>query len=200
MSRTRTRTAAVTTTAAAGALGLALLSACSGSYGSSSHGSAAGGPTATSPAATSSPQAAQQAAGTRLTAATVGGLGQVVTDRSGMTLYRFDQDTANPPATHCAGQCAVKWPPALVTGSGTVTLKGVDKSLVGTVTRPDGSKQLTLHGWPLYRFANDAAPGDAKGQGVGGTWFAATPQGAKATTHAPTSKDSASSYGDDYGY
>jgi predicted lipoprotein with Yx(FWY)xxD motif len=196
MSRTRTRTAAVTTTAAAGALGLALLSACSGSYGSSSHGSAAGGPVASS-----SPQATQQAAtGTRLTATTVGDLGQVVTDGNGMTLYRFDQDTANPPATHCAGQCAVKWPPALVTGSGTVTVKGVDKSLVGTVTRADGSRQLTLHGWPLYRFANDAAPGDARGQGVGGTWFAATPQGAKATAHAPTSKDSASSYGDDYGY
>jgi predicted lipoprotein with Yx(FWY)xxD motif len=117
----------------------------------------------------------------------------VVTDSNGMTLYRFDQDTANPPATHCAGQCAVKWPPALVTGDGTVTVQGVDRSLVGTVTRPDGSRQLTLHGWPLYRFANDAAPGDAKGQGVGGTWFAATPQGAKATTHASTG-------GNDYGY
>lgn len=195
MIRTRTRAAAVTTTAAAAALGLALLSACDGSYGSHSSANAGGGRTP----GTSAEQSAPRAVSAQLAAATVGDLGQVVTDSNGMTLYRFDQDTANPPATHCVGQCAVKWPPALVSGDGTVTLKGIDKSLVGTVTRPDGSKQLTLHGWPLYRYGSDAAPGDAKGQGVGGTWFAATPQGAKATAHA-ASKDSGGSYGDDYGY
>jgi hypothetical protein len=59
-------------------------------------------------------------------------------------------------------------------------LEGVDQSLVGTVVRKDGSKQLTLKGWPLYEFSNDKAPGQANGQGSGGTWFAVTPDGGKA--------------------
>ncbi|MGW2369887.1 hypothetical protein ACWCZ5_30465 [Streptomyces sp. NPDC001667] len=105
-------------------------------------------------------------------------LGAIVTDAKGFTLYRFDKDTPKPSVSNCSGSCAATWPPAAAGGQ--VTLKGIDKSLVSTVTRADGSKQLTLGGWPLYRYAPDTKPGDTKGQGIAGTWFASDPQGRKA--------------------
>jgi predicted lipoprotein with Yx(FWY)xxD motif len=106
-------------------------------------------------------------------------LGKIVTDQDGRTLYRFDKDTADPSASNCVDDCAKKWPPAMVEKD-RVRLKGVDKSLVGQIVRKDGSKQLTLNGWPLYRFAKDTKSGETKGQGVMGTWFVSTPDGKKA--------------------
>lgn len=57
---------------------------------------------------------------------------------------------------------------------------GIDASLLGSVARADGSKQLTLAGWPVYRYAKDTKAGEAKGEGVGGTWHALAPDGKKA--------------------
>ncbi|MEO5874937.1 MAG: hypothetical protein ABIS86_12330 [Streptosporangiaceae bacterium] len=105
-------------------------------------------------------------------------LGKIVVDDKGWTLYRFDKDTVKPPTSNCDGDCASTWPP--VPASDELELKGVSKALVGKVTRTDGSEQLTLGGWPLYRYAKDAEAGDTNGQGVGGTWFAAAPTGGKA--------------------
>jgi predicted lipoprotein with Yx(FWY)xxD motif len=115
----------------------------------------------------------------KLTATTVGQLGQVVTDATGMTLYRFDGDTANPPASNCYDKCAQTWPPELATSS-TATLDGVDQSVVGVILRKDGTKQITINGWAVYKYSKDTAPGDAKGQGLQQKWFAVTPQGKKA--------------------
>ncbi|UQT54608.1 SCO0930 family lipoprotein [Streptomyces durmitorensis] len=109
-------------------------------------------------------------------------LGKVVTDSEGRTLYRFDKDTAEPPKSNCDGACATTWPVA--SPEGAEAPPGVDKSLLGEVTRTDGSKQLTIDGWPMYRYAKDAKAGDAKGQGVGGTWYAAAPDGKKAAPAA----------------
>lgn len=122
---------------------------------------------------------AAPAAGLTLTTASVGDLGTVLTDRDGMTLYRFDNDTADPSASTCDGDCAVKWPPLLV-DSANFGVQGVDRALVGAVTRPDGKLQATVAGRPLYLFADDVVCGDAKGHGVGGLWFAAKPDGTKA--------------------
>ncbi|MFF0200648.1 SCO0930 family lipoprotein [Streptomyces sp. NPDC005017] len=107
-------------------------------------------------------------------------LGEVLTDNAGRTLYRFDQDTAEPPKTNCDGDCAAAWPPVLSDDASAG--EGVDPSLLGEVTRPDGTKQLTVGGWPAYRYAKDAQPGDTNGQGVGGTWYALAPDGKKANT------------------
>jgi predicted lipoprotein with Yx(FWY)xxD motif len=107
-------------------------------------------------------------------------LGAIVTDARGHPLYRFDEDTARPPVSHCYDQCAADWPPVLAT-SGTVTIQGLDQHLVATTTRADGSQQVTLGGWPLYRRAKDTIPGVAAGQGDGGSWFAVAPDGSKAT-------------------
>jgi predicted lipoprotein with Yx(FWY)xxD motif len=162
MIRTRARGAVLLATSV---LGLTLISGC-GSFGSSS--------------TTSTKNTSGQGTALSLIAKKVSNLGSVVTDRDGMTLYRFDKDTSNPPASTCEGQCAQTWPPVTTTAT-QIHLEGVDQNLVGTIARKDGSVQLTLGGWPLYRFAKDAAPGEVKGQGVNNVWYATTPEGKKAT-------------------
>jgi predicted lipoprotein with Yx(FWY)xxD motif len=116
----------------------------------------------------------------QLSASTAGALNPVVTNGSGFTLYRFDKDTAQPSASNCEGECAVTWPPVVVARGGKVFVDGVAPAAVGTVKRGDGSLQLTIGGWPIYRFSKDLRPGDTNGQGVGGTWFGVTPDGQKA--------------------
>ncbi|MFD5073780.1 SCO0930 family lipoprotein [Streptomyces sp. NPDC058371] len=106
-------------------------------------------------------------------------VGKVVTDSAGLTLYRFDKDTAEPPKSSCDGDCAATWPP--VPADGATAATGVDKALLGEVTRTDGTKQLTIAGWPMYRYAKDTKAGDTNGQGVGGTWYASAPDGKKAS-------------------
>ncbi|MFI9387169.1 hypothetical protein [Kutzneria sp. NPDC052558] len=170
MNRTR-----VIVLAASAAFGLATVAACGGN---GAQAPAAGGQAQQ----TNQPTDPNQV---KLTATTVGQLGQVVTDAAGMTLYRFDADTANPPASNCYDQCAQTWPPELATSS-TATLDGIDQSAVGVILRKDGTKQITINGWAVYRYAKDTAPGDAKGQGLMQKWYAVTPQGKKAAG-APTS-------------
>jgi predicted lipoprotein with Yx(FWY)xxD motif len=187
--------------------GVLLLAACSGGAGSST----AAAPNTSDPqtqtssvepdsgsanSAASDPATEADVDTTALTATKSSTLGTVVTDSKGRTLYRFDNDTTNPSTSHCTGACAVKWPPVI--GSGQVTLNGVDQSAASTVTRPDGSKQLTIGGWAVYEFSGDGGPGDVKGQGIGGTWFAITPQGKKAGTtgqQAPTTTGGSAGYG-----
>ncbi|WP_447007617.1 hypothetical protein ACRAKI_14590 [Saccharothrix isguenensis] len=105
-------------------------------------------------------------------------VGWFVADAGGFALYRYDKDSAKPPRSTCDGECVELWPPVLV-GAHTMT-SGVDPTLVGSVARADGKKQVTLAGWPLYRYTGDKKAGDLTGQGKGGTWFAVTPEGRKA--------------------
>jgi predicted lipoprotein with Yx(FWY)xxD motif len=130
----------------------------------------------------------------KLAAADAGTLGSVVTDQNGHTLYRFDRDKAKPSVSNCNDACAKSWLPVIVKDAGEVQLAAVDKNLVGTVSRKDGRIQLTLSGWPLYRYAEDRRAGDVNGQGVGGTWFASTPQGKKAQAAAPAPVPDAGGY------
>ncbi|SEQ43895.1 Predicted lipoprotein with conserved Yx(FWY)xxD motif [Lentzea xinjiangensis] len=120
---------------------------------------------------------AQQNKAVALTSATVADLGVVATDKDGMTLYRFDDDSADPPASTCSGECAEQWPPAFVSEG--FQVQGVDASLVGTIER-DGKEQLTIAGWPQYLFAGDEVCGEANGQGVGGKWWATKADGSRA--------------------
>ncbi len=118
--------------------------------------------------------------GTVLTANSTAQLGTVVIDGLGWTLYRFDDDTTRPPTSNCAGDCATTWPPVLAEPGTPLSVEGVDQSAIGTVTRADGGVQLTIGGWPVYRFAADPAPGATDGHGVGDKWFAVNPEGGKA--------------------
>jgi len=114
-----------------------------------------------------------------LTTAVVPGLGAVLADGEGLTLYRFDGDTARPSTSTCAGPCTEDWVPVPADAEG-VRARGVAEDLVSTLVRADGTRQITVAGWPVYRFAGDIAPGQAGGQGTGGTWFAAEPDGSYA--------------------
>ena len=107
------------------------------------------------------------------------GLGNVLVDRQGRTLYLFARDSGTTSA--CAGVCAVNWPPLRVRGTPLVG-SGAKASDVGKTTRPDRISQLTYNGHPLYTFVNDKKPGDTNGEGInafGGSWFAVSPAGAK---------------------
>jgi predicted lipoprotein with Yx(FWY)xxD motif len=154
--------------------GAAVLAACGSSGGQSSSSAPQ-----SSAAATGSAQGSTTAA---LKTASVASLGTVVVNGQGMTVYRFDADSNNPPTSKCTDTCVTYWPPVMA-GSGTPQAQGISASLLGTVTRPDGTKQLTLAGWPLYTYAGDHAAGDANGQGLnasGAKWWAVTTTGAKA--------------------
>ncbi|MGC9665523.1 hypothetical protein ACNTMW_03090 [Planosporangium sp. 12N6] len=109
----------------------------------------------------------------------VAGVGEVVVDGDGYTLYRYDKDTAKPPKSNCMEDCWMKWPPVMHTGD--LRVEGFDQAAIGTVARTeDATRQVTIGGWPVYRYSGDAAPGEAKGHGLGNVWFAVTPQGKKA--------------------
>jgi predicted lipoprotein with Yx(FWY)xxD motif len=116
----------------------------------------------------------------QLSASKVGNLDPVVVNGAGFTLYRFDADSASPSKATCDGACAAKWPPVIVDPSGKLFLDGVDMKNVGAVKRDDGTMQLTIGGWPVYRFSGDLEAGQANGQGIDGTWFGVTPTGGKA--------------------
>lgn len=115
----------------------------------------------------------------QLSAGRAGDLNPVVVNGAGFTLYRFDKDTARPSKSNCAGACATTWPPVLVNPGGKIFVDGVKPSDVGVIKRDDGTRQVTIGGWPVYRFSKDTKPGDTNGQGVGGTWFGVTPNGQK---------------------
>ncbi|MCX4669182.1 hypothetical protein OG453_21325 [Streptomyces sp. NBC_01381] len=115
----------------------------------------------------------------QLSAAKAGALDPVVVNGSGFTLYRFDKDTASPSKSTCNGACATTWPPVLVDPGSKIFVDGVRPSDVGVVKRDDGTRQVTVGGWPVYRFSKDLKPGDTNGQGVGGTWFGVQPGGQK---------------------
>jgi predicted lipoprotein with Yx(FWY)xxD motif len=120
-----------------------------------------------------------------LTGTTVKRMGRVVVDQEGWVLYRFDDDQVKPTVkANCNGDCAKIWPPAL-TEDGEPALEGVDPDDIGTVTRADGTKQLTIKGWPVYTYIGDKKAGQWKGQNVSGKWFVIKPDGAKNLTCLP---------------
>ena len=94
-------------------------------------------------------------------------LGAILTDAAGMTIYFFANDTEG--TSNCEGDCLANWPPVEAEDSPAAG-EGVTAEL-GTIERSDGTRQLTVNGFPAYYFAADAAAGDVNGQGVGGVWW-----------------------------
>jgi predicted lipoprotein with Yx(FWY)xxD motif len=116
-----------------------------------------------------------------VTTGEVSGLGTVLVDGKGLTLYLFLPDKHSS-HSRCSDICAVAWPPLLLPQGRTAPLagRGVKSSLLGTTIRSDGGRQVTYNGWPLYRWSNDASPGQATGQGLnnlGGLWYVVSPRG-----------------------
>jgi predicted lipoprotein with Yx(FWY)xxD motif len=101
---------------------------------------------------------------------------------NGRTLYLFQADMHG--TSTCTGACAAAWPPDIVTGQPQAG-SGVSQALLGTITRPDGTGQVTYNGHPLYYFTADTAAGTAHGQAVkafGAEWDVVGASGSKIDT------------------
>jgi predicted lipoprotein with Yx(FWY)xxD motif len=149
------------------ALALGILAAACGSGGSDG-----GAASATPAAAPSSPPASAAAAAVDAGKA---GLGTILVDGKGMTLYLFEKDKGG--KSSCDGACASAWPPVLTTGKA-MPGPGVMASRLGTTTRSDGRTQVTYNHWPLYYYAADKVPGDTTGQNIdafGAEWYVLDP-------------------------
>ncbi len=170
---------------------LVLLAGC-GSSGSSST------TTTTSPTTAHSGATTTTAAGGTTTTAggtppfyevrtgSVSGLGTVLVDGPGNTLYLFVPDKQSGSST-CYSACAQGWPPLLLPSgvSTPVAGSGVNSALLGTTHRTDGTVQITYNKWPLYTWVGDSEPGQATGQGLnnlGGLWYVLSPDGKEITT------------------
>lgn len=143
-----------------------LLAACSGS-GYSGSGGSSSAPSATARSTTVETRS--------------GALGTYLTDGSGRTLYLFVADHAGQSA--CSGACASAWPP--LTSNGAPAASGAAKAgMLTTISRSDGSKQVSYGGHPLYYFAGDTAAGQTSGQGINGfgaKWWVVSPAGSSIT-------------------
>jgi predicted lipoprotein with Yx(FWY)xxD motif len=106
------------------------------------------------------------------------GLGSILTDNAGRTLYMFTKDA--PGLSTCYDQCAVAWPP--LTSDTEPALPAGLPGVLGSTQRTDGSTQLTYNGMPLYYWTKDQKPGDTTGQNVGGVWFVVNPASAPTVT------------------
>lgn len=168
------------------AVSIAALIAGCGSSSSSSTKSAAAQPTSTATQAT--PTATAPASGSSAAAGTAGvtiatknaKLGTILAaGPKHMTVYLFEADKGA--ASSCSGACAQIWPP--VTTSSEPKVGGAAMAAdLSTITRPDGTKQVTYKGHPLYFFARDGDKGDAYGQGIksfGSDWYVLAPTGKK---------------------
>ena len=154
---------------------LLLLAACSGT-GASPTAAPTTAPTSApsvEPSTAPASEAPSTAAKTYEVSAASGTVGSYLIGDNGMTLYTFKNDSAGKSA--CSGQCATNWPPFGVTASDTVKAGAGVSGTFGTITRDDGSTQVTYNDAPLYYFAADKAPGDTTGQGVNNVWFVAAP-------------------------
>jgi predicted lipoprotein with Yx(FWY)xxD motif len=161
-----------------------LVAACSSGGGATPSAAAPATPAPASEAPASEAPASEAPASEAPTSPAAGGavtvmvadsdLGQILVDGEGRTLYMFKPDTDG--TSTCYDECETNWPPLTVSGDITVG-EGLDASLFTTTDRTDGSTQVKAGAWPLYYFANDAAPGDTNGQDVGDVWYVVSPTG-----------------------
>ena len=115
------------------------------------------------------------------------GLGKILVDSQGRTLYLFEKDSSGKSA--CSGGCAAAWPPLRASGKPTAG-GGATSSLIGTTPRSDGKPQVTYNGHPLYGYQGDSNAGDTNGQGIsafGGAWYVLSATGDAVTTASSSS-------------
>jgi predicted lipoprotein with Yx(FWY)xxD motif len=110
------------------------------------------------------------------------GVGKVLVDSEGMTLYFFEKDQKGAGKSKCEGPCAEAWPPLTIEGE-PEAMSGVKASMLGTIERNDGTTQVTYAGWPLYTFVEDHKPGEDNGtdsKAFGAAWYPLHANGQKA--------------------
>ncbi|OAE03226.1 hypothetical protein [Arthrobacter sp. OY3WO11] len=159
----------------------AALTGCGGSTGTApattSPAVTEGSPpaSATAPAASVTPPSAPPASAAVDLMTATSSAGDIVVASNGMSVYFFTKDVKDSGTSACTDACLAAWPP-VTTAAETPQVEGVTGT-VGTITTPDGAKQVTLNGLPLYYFAKDTKAGDILGQGVNGVWYLADPSG-----------------------
>ena len=170
-----------------GALGVAAVLALAACSKSTTTG------TASSPSASASQTASADAAIT-VTTASLPGVGTVLVNGNGQTLYLLSSEQGGKITCTDDNGCTKVWPDTELPSGKTAGIagSGVQASLLSTVKSTDGKLYLTYNTFPLYTFTGDTKTGTAAGQGItsfGGTWTAITPAGAAATTgSAPASQ------------
>ena len=160
-----------------GALGAAVVVAACSSGATSSAAAPAASPAGGS---SSSSAGASSPGGTVITTATSSG-GTVLASGSGRAVYLWAKDAGD--MSSCNGACAGAWPPVTTTGAATAS-GGAKAGDIGTITRSDGTKQVTYDGHPLYYYSGDSGPGTASGQGsdaFGAKWWLVNPNGSDVT-------------------
>ena len=139
----------------AGLLLVALAAAACSTAASPTSAPATNAPAASSPAST----------GVVVSMATTS-IGTVLTGPNGRTLYTHAGDSAT--SSTCTGGCATAWPPLSVPAGTTATAGAGVTGTLGTLTRADGTIQVTYNGLPLYGWQSDTKPGDTTGDGING--------------------------------
>jgi predicted lipoprotein with Yx(FWY)xxD motif len=127
------------------------------------------------------------------------GLGRVLVDGRGRTLYLFERDKRG--RSVCKGSCAASWPPLTTTGKPRATA-GAKASLLGTTKRTDGRLQVTYNHHPVYTFVKDTKKGQTNGEEIdafGGEWYAVSSAGSKVEKTDGESSGGGGGYGGGYG-
>ena len=125
--------------------------------------SACGTSAATQAPGTQAPGGQAGGAGSTVAVRSIAGSNILVDGASGLTLYIFANDTANSGKSACSGGCATTWPPLTVPTGTTPTAGSGAGGTLGTITRDDGTIQVTYNGLPLHRYSGDSAAGDTNG-------------------------------------
>lgn len=99
------------------------------------------------------------------------GIGSYLTNATGWTLYFLKTDNPSNGTSTCTGKCINNWPAFYIETEMLNLPAGLNSTSFGEITRPDGGKQTTYNGWPLYYFIKDKKPGDTTGQGINKVWF-----------------------------
>lgn len=161
------------------------IAGCSNSNSNSNSSSGGGGAYGSGESAATTQSTTSSSTGGGAAVVAVGnatGVGQVLVDSKGMTLYYFEKDKQGSGKSACSGACASAWPP--LTGSGAArAMGGAEASKLGTIKRSDGTTQVTYAGWPLYTFVEDKKPGEDNGtdsKAFGASWYPLHPNGEKA--------------------
>jgi predicted lipoprotein with Yx(FWY)xxD motif len=165
-----------------GVTGLLALAGCGGGSSTTTSSAATSGsayPQTTATTASAPAPAATSGAGVATVSVVHNGeLGSIlVAGPKRRTVYLFAADKG--PASTCSGSCAEVWPPVTTSGAPKAT-SGAKAADLGTITRSDGTKQVTYKGHPLYYYVGDPNSGDTSGQGInsfGAPWYVLAPSG-----------------------
>jgi predicted lipoprotein with Yx(FWY)xxD motif len=197
---------------ARGLLGVGLIfgaavtvAACSAPATTSSSGSSPSAAAGSASTGSASNAGASTSSAVTVSAKSVSGLGTVLVDQKGQTLYMLTSEKGGKITCTASNGCLHAWP-EINLASGTTAAKagsGVQASLLGTVKGGAGKTEVTYNGWPLYTFIGDSSAGMAKGQGIsnfGGTWYVLNASGSPVTAKAGSGGGSSPSSSSGGGY